>query len=64
MDLDDRVVFGAIVFAGVAIPGVASYFLSEIGADTLGQIVWAAGYGGMILFVWYHWLRPMDMQGA
>jgi hypothetical protein len=64
MEIDDRFTLAAVLFAGVAIPGVSSYLLSEIGADTLSQVIWLVGYGGMVLFVWYHWLRPMDLQGA
>jgi len=64
MEVDDRFTLAAVLFAGIAIPGVSSYLLSEIGADILSQVVWLVGYGGMVLFVWYHWLRPLDLQGA
>jgi len=64
MEIDDRFTLAAVLFAGIAIPGVSSYLLSEIGADALSQVVWLVGYGGMVLFVWYQWLRPLDLQGA
>lgn len=63
MTLDDRVALGAVLVAGVVVPGVADYALSTAGYDTAGMVVWAVGYLSMALVVWYRWLRPLDFTG-
>lgn len=64
MEFDDRLTLAAVLFAGVVTPGVSSYLLTQAGADTLSKVVWATGYSGMVLFVWYHWIRPMNLVGS
>jgi hypothetical protein len=49
-----------VLAAGVVLPGVADFFLARAGYPTLGAFVWAAGYGLMVVFVWYGWLRHLD----
>ncbi len=63
MTLDERVAFGLVLAAGVIIPGFVVYVLSAIGYDTLGTVVWVVGYLTMALFVWYRWIRPLDLTG-
>ena len=63
MTLDERVLLGLVVAAGVVIPGFAVYALSAVGYDTVGMVVWAVGYLTMALVVWYRWIRPLDLTG-
>ena len=63
MTVDERVLLGAVLAAGVVVPGVADYALSTAGFDTAGMVVWAVGYLTMALVVWYRWIRPLDLSG-
>ena len=63
MSLDERVVFAVVLATGVILPGVADYVLSTAGFDTLGMVVWAVGYLLMVLYLWYRWVRPLDLSG-
>ena len=63
MSLDERVVFAVVLVSGIILPGVADYALSAAGFDTLGMVVWAGGYLAMILYLWYRWIRPLDLTG-
>jgi predicted amino acid dehydrogenase len=63
MTLDERVTFGLVLTAGVVIPGFAVFVLAQNGYDTLGTAVWVVGYIGMVLFIWYRWIRPLDLTG-
>lgn len=63
MSLDERVLFAAVLLAGVILPGVADYLLSMAGFGTIGMVVWAVGYLAMILAIWYRWIRPLDLTG-
>ena len=60
MTIDERLLFGLVVAAGVVVPGRADYALSSLGFDTIGMLVWGVGYLAMALFVWYRWIRPID----
>ncbi|MFB6270829.1 MAG: hypothetical protein ABEH83_12860 [Halobacterium sp.] len=61
--MDERVVLGLLIAAGVVVPGVANYALNAAGAPTVGAAVWAVGYASMVLVVWYGWIRPLDITG-
>ena len=61
--IDERVLFGIVLAAGVVLPGAADYALSMAGYDTVGMVVWIVGYFGMVLAVWYRWIRPLDFTG-
>jgi hypothetical protein len=54
---------GLVLAAGVVLPGITSYALSQVGLGTLGTVVWAIGYAAAILTVWYVWVRPLDIAG-
>ena len=58
---DERLLFGLVVAVGVVVPGMADYVLSSLGFDTIGMLVWGVGYLAMALFVWYRWIRPIDL---
>ncbi|MXR20217.1 hypothetical protein [Halobacterium bonnevillei] len=61
--MDERVVLGLLIAAGIVLPGVANYALNAAGAPTVGSIVWAVGYASMVLVVWFGWIRPLDLTG-
>lgn len=54
---------GAVVAAGVLIPGLVSRYLHASGLNTLGTFVFGMGFFGMIIVVWYVWIRPIDFTG-
>jgi hypothetical protein len=63
MERSDALLLALILAAGVIVPGVLDYFLHQAGRPALGSAVWLAGFGTMILVVWYGWVRPLDFQG-
>lgn len=58
----DKIALGLTLVAVVVIPGLANAALSQAGYDTLGSVVWAVGYGSGALFVWYVYVRPLDIR--
>lgn len=58
----DKIALGLTLVAVIVIPGLANAALSSIGYGTLGSIVWAVGYGSGALFVWYVYIRPLDIS--
>lgn len=63
MALIPKLRLALVLFVTVAVPGVADYYLSEAGYDTLGMIVWIGGYGAGVLLIWLVWVRPLDLHG-
>ena len=61
--VSEKLAFGAVLAAGVVLPGLAKYFLTSAGYATLGSLAWAFGFGTMVIVVWYVWLRPLDITG-
>ncbi|WP_049986487.1 hypothetical protein [Halobellus rufus] len=59
----DKLLLAALLVVGIAGSGVARRLLGEAGYDDLGAIVFVLGYGGMIVAIWYAWIRPMDITG-
>jgi len=59
----DKLLLAALLFVGIAGSGIARRLLGELGYNDLGAIVFVLGYGGMILTLWYVWIRPMDISG-
>jgi hypothetical protein len=55
--------FAVVLLVGVAGSGLARRFLGEMGYDTIGMVVYVLGYGGMVVLVWWGWLRPLDITG-
>lgn len=62
--MDERVKLGAVLAAGVILPGITSYLLGQAGFDLANRVVWYGGYATMVVVVWYTWLRPLDLSGA
>ena len=59
----DKLLVAAILLVGIAGSGLARRALGELGYNDLGAIVYVLGYGGMVLTIWYVWIRPMDITG-
>ena len=62
MSDSSAVVLGLTIAAVVIVPGLANGFLSSVGFPTVGSVVWALGYGLGVLFIWYEWIRPLDIS--
>lgn len=63
MGVREKVAFVLIIAIGVIGSGVANYALTEVGAPTLGTIVWMFGYAMTVFVLWYIWIRPLDITG-
>ena len=59
----DTLLLVAILLVGIAGTGLVRRLLGEAGYNGLGRLAWILGYGGMILVVWYGWVRPLDITG-
>jgi hypothetical protein len=52
-----------VLAAGIALSGIADFALTQAGYTGLGAYVWATGYAGTILLMFFLYLRPIDLQG-
>jgi len=59
----DVVLLAVILFVGIAGSGVARWGLGQLGLTTLGELVFIMGYGGMVVVLWYGWIRPLEITG-
>ncbi|MFB6161299.1 MAG: hypothetical protein ABEJ61_09020 [Haloferacaceae archaeon] len=59
----DTLLLVAVVLVGIAGTGIVRRLLGEAGYSDLGRLAWVLGYGGMVLVVWYGWVRPLDIVG-
>lgn len=64
MGRTEKLRFGLALALGVMIPGFVKYALTTAGYEALGTAVWVTGYLTAILFIWYVWIRPLDLQGT
>lgn len=53
---------GAVLAFAIVLSGLADYALSQAGYDSLGALVWAAGYAGAIIVIWAVWLRHLEFE--
>jgi hypothetical protein len=60
---NDTFALGLTIAAVVIVPGLANGFLSGAGYPLAGSAVWALGYGLGVIFIWYVWIRPLDITG-
>jgi hypothetical protein len=60
---NDTLVLGLTIAAVVIVPGLANGFLSQAGYPWVGSAVWALGYGLGVVYIWYVWIRPIDITG-
>ena len=63
MNRNDTIALGLTIAAVVIVPGLANGFLSQLGYPWVGSAVWAMGYGLGVVFIWYEWIRPIDITG-
>lgn len=59
----EKLLLAALLLVGIAGSGIARRALGELGYDNLGALVYVLGYGGMVVAIWYGWIRPMDITG-
>jgi hypothetical protein len=59
----DKLLVAALLLVGIAGSGLARRGLGELGYNDLGALVYILGYGGMVVAIWYGWIRPMDLTG-
>ncbi|WP_225307782.1 MULTISPECIES: hypothetical protein [unclassified Haloarcula] len=59
----DTVVLTLTVVAAIILPGLANWGFSTLGYPWVGSTVWALGYGLGVVFIWYEWVRPLDITG-
>ncbi|MFU1780648.1 hypothetical protein ACM16X_04630 [Haloarcula japonica] len=59
----DAVVLALTVVAAIIIPGLANWGFSTLGYPWIGSATWALGYGLGVVFIWYEWVRPLDITG-
>lgn len=55
-------VLGLTIAAVIIVPGLANGFLSSLGYPLVGSAVWALGYGVGVVYIWYTWIRPLDIS--
>jgi fatty acid desaturase len=59
----DTAVLVLTVLAAIILPGLANWGFSTLGYPWIGSAVWALGYGLGVVFIWYEWVRPLDITG-
>lgn len=52
-----------ILAAGVTLSGVADFTFTQAGFPIIGSYVWASGYAGTILLLFFVYLLPLDLRG-
>lgn len=52
-----------LLFVGIIGIGVIRRLLGIAGYNALGRLVFLFGYAGMVVIIWYGWIRPLDITG-
>jgi hypothetical protein len=52
-----------ILAVGVTLSGVADFVFTQAGFPIIGSYVWASGYAGTILLLFFVYLLPLDLRG-
>lgn len=52
-----------ILIVGIIGTGVIRRLLGVAGYNTLGRLVFLLGYTGMVIIIWYGWIRPLEITG-
>jgi len=59
----DKLLVATLLLVGVAGSGLARRLLGELGYNDLGALVYIVGYSGMVVGIWYGWIRPLEITG-
>ncbi|EMA01425.1 hypothetical protein SAMN05443574_11268 [Haloarcula vallismortis] len=59
----DAILLALTVLAAIILPGLANWGFSTLGYPWVGSATWALGYGLGVVFIWYEWVRPLDITG-
>ena len=59
----DTAILLLTVLAAIILPGLANWGFSTLGYPWVGSATWALGYGLGVVFIWYEWVRPLDITG-
>jgi hypothetical protein len=59
----DTAILVLTVLAAIILPGLANWGFSTLGYPWVGSGTWALGYGLGVVFIWYEWVRPLDITG-
>jgi hypothetical protein len=59
----ETLLLAMILFGGIIGTGVIRRLLGMAGYNTLGRLVFLLGYAGMVLVIWYGWIRPLNIAG-
>lgn len=62
MGLSSRAAFVLTLVVGVVGTGLVVAGVSMTGYSTLASAIWVLGYGGMVIVLWYRWLRPLEFD--
>jgi hypothetical protein len=62
-DLPSWAWFMFVLATGVAVSGLADFALSQAGYGNVGAYVWAVGYAGTVLVLFFLYLRPIELTG-
>lgn len=52
-----------VLALGIALSGLADFALTQAGYASMGAYVWAVGYSGTILVLFFIYLWPMELTG-
>lgn len=63
MKRHETLALGLTIAAVVIVPGLANGLLSQSGYPLVGSAIWALGYGLGVVYIWYEWIRPLDISG-
>lgn len=53
---------GFALVAAIVLAGMGDFLLSQAGYDSLGALVWALGYGGIVITAWAVWFRGQEFE--
>lgn len=64
VELPEWAQVAALLAAGVVLAGMTDFLLARLGFPGVGAWVWAIGYGGTVLAVWFFFLRGQEFEAG
>jgi len=58
----DKIALGLTLVAVIVIRGWSTLPSHRPATAPSGSVVWAVGYGSGALFIWYAYIRPLDIR--